>query len=231
MKKKNLKSRKAYTTFAACLAALLMITLMPLVVLAEGNVSYQGQADKFVFKPGSEESPTDLFPAFKELIPGDSVTDAIKVKNSSAEGKSVKLFMRATGAEEGSEDFLSQMKLSVNADDAEIFDAPSGATAGLSDWTPLGTLKPGGEVNLDVTISVPLEMGNEYQDAIGYLGWEFKVEEVDESVTKRTTTTTKTKSPKTADENNAYFWIAVMGAAVLLPLAGYAERKRRSNKS
>ena len=41
----------------------------------------------------------------------------------------------------------------------------------------MGTLYSGGEVNLDVTLTVPTELSNEFKNQIGYLDWEFMVEE------------------------------------------------------
>ena len=77
---------------------------------------------------------------------------------------------------------LNQLKLTVEVvktkGNETIFEAPADQTAGLSDWVHLGDLRAGGEIDLEVTIEVPAEMGNEFQDLAGALEWAFKVEEI-----------------------------------------------------
>ena len=60
---------------------------------------------------------------------------------------------------------------------AYMFDAAANESAQLTEWYCLGMLYSGGTVNLDVILDVPVELGNEYSSQIGYLDWEFKVEE------------------------------------------------------
>ena len=146
-----------------------------------GKVTYNGDSYNFVFEPGSEKSPTDLFPNLKDVMPGDTLTQKITVKNDASEDIKVKLYIRSLGAKEDSEEFLSQLGLKVQKSQenemAYMFDAAADETAQLTDWVYLGMLYSGGEVNLDVMLEVPTELGNEFQDAVGYLDWEFKIEE------------------------------------------------------
>lgn len=146
-----------------------------------GSITYTGNAGEFIFAPGSEYSPTDLFTNFKDVMPGDHLTQIITVRNHANHEAKVKIYIRSHGAHEGSEEFLSMLHMTVRvADDntmGYMFDAAADETAQLTDWVCLGTLYSGGEVNIEVTLDVPVEMGNEHQDAIGYLDWEFYVEE------------------------------------------------------
>lgn len=165
--------------------ASLFITLALLMGLAvpvsAGSVTYSDNAGEFIFAPGSEYSPTDLFSNFKGVMPGDHLTQNITVRNRADGEVKVKIYMRSHGAHEGSEAFLSMLHLTARvAEDntmGYMFDAAADEKAQLTDWVCLGTLYSGGEVNLEVTLDVPVEMSNEYQDAIGYLDWEFRVEE------------------------------------------------------
>lgn len=164
------------------LALLLTLSSVLPVYAAQGKVTYQSGAEKFVFAPGSDKSPTDLFPNFKDVMPGDTLPQTITVKNDAAYYTSVRVYMRALGAQTGSEEFLSQLQLQVkksgNNTMPYMFDAAADETAQLTDWVYLGTLYSGGEVNLDVTLIVPVTLDSKYQNEIGYLDWEFKVDEI-----------------------------------------------------
>ena len=160
--------------------ALLLSSTMT-VFAADGKVTYSGNAGNFVFEPGGEHSLTDLFPNFKGVMPGDTLTQKITIKNDANNKVKVKIYMRSLGAHEDSVEFLSRLGLKVDKSEenemAYMFDAAADEKAQLTDWVCLGTLYSGGEVNLDVTLDVPVELPNEFQNKIGYLDWEFMIEE------------------------------------------------------
>ncbi len=159
------------------------ISLSPIlpVYAEDGKVTYDGNSQQFIFEPGSKHSLTDLFSNFKNVMPGDTLTQKITVKNNADNKIKVKIYIRSLGAHGDSVEFLSQLCLRVQKSKdnemAYMFDAAANETSQLTDWVYLGTLYSGGEVNLDVTLDVPVELPNEYQNKIGYLDWEFKVEE------------------------------------------------------
>lgn len=193
---------------------------------AGGSVTYSGDAGDFIFAPGSDYSLTDLFPNFKDVMPGDTLTQQITVKNDASNKVKVKIYIRALGAHVDSKEFLSQLKLTVAASGenkmAYMFDASASETAQLTNWVCLGTLYSGGEVNLDVTLEVPVTLGNEFQNRIGYLDWEFMIEEypVDD---------TDPKPPQTGDEMPLTGLIVLMiisaGAVILLILMNPKRKK------
>lgn len=188
------------------LFALLLAVSLALPAFADsGSVTYQADAHRFIFAPGSSNSPTDLFPNFKDVMPGDELTQSITVTNRGNKKTDARIYLRALGAEDGSEEFLSQLTLTVEKNGkTTLFDAPADETAQLTDWVLLGTVRPGGKITLNLTLSVPIEMGNEFQDRIGYLDWEFKVEEIPAS-----------DAPKTGDEYPAALFAAVLAVSAV----------------
>ena len=211
--------------FLTWLLVLSLICAVP-AQAAGGSVTYSGDAGKFVFAPGSDRSLTDLFPDFKGVMPGDVLTQQITVKNDASNQVKVKIYIRSLGAQQGSEEFLSQLKLTVAASQenvmAYMFDAAANETAQLTDWVCLGTLYSGGVVNLDVTLTVPVTLGNEFQDQVGYLDWQFMIEEYPIE-------DTDPEPPKTGDETQVERVIGVMGASAvfLVLLLILMKRKRK----
>lgn len=206
---------------------LILVSVIP-VFAEDGKVIYDGNAQEFIFAPGSAYSPTDLFPNFKGVMPGDELTQAITVRNDASKEVKVKIYMRSLGEQAGTQDFLAQLGLRVaKAEDNEMaymFDASADQTAQLTDWVLLGTLYSGGEVNLNVILNVPYEMGNEFSSAIGYLDWEFKVEEYPIE-------STDPEPPNTGDTSNIWLWVvSLFGSLAAIFLLIFWRRKDRENR-
>ncbi len=215
-----------------------IITLLTVLILAltsvlpvhaaDGKVTYSGNAGSFVFEPGSRHSLTDLFPNFKGVMPGDTLTQKITVKNDADNKVKVKVYIRSLGAHEGSKEFLSQLGLKVAKSEenemAYMFDATANETAQLTDWVYLGTLYSGGEVNLDVTLNVPVELDNEFQNKIGYLDWEFMIEEFPVEPGDP-------EPPKTGDSSTMGLWSALMISAFAMLIILLVWRKKHKEEN
>ena len=204
---------------------LISILLVLLVVLggasahAVSSVTYEGGAEAFVFLPGSPFSDTDLFENYKMVMPGDVLTQRITVRNTS--GGQVRIYMRAEPVNETYRDFLSQMNLQVSCKDEQIFDAAASETAQLTENTLLGTFKTEGSTELVVTLTVPLDLGNEYMCTMGIVPWTFLVEEVPEDDT-----------PHTGDSFELGTWLLAAGmilAAIAWVLVQMKRQKAAAN--
>lgn len=205
------------------LLCLLLVLNLSITAFAASSVTYDGDAKKFIFSPGTKASPTSLFENFRNVMPGDTLTEQILIKNDTSNGVKIKVYMRSMGAQENTNDFLSQMNLTVRQKDNSIlFAAPADKTAQLTDWVYLGTVYSGGEITLDVTLEVPISMRNDYQNEIGYIDWEFKIEELPVE-------STDPQLPKTGDTSNIplYFGLMIMSIVGIVALLFLSRCKRK----
>lgn len=211
------------TKLISSLAVLLMLIMCMTgsVFAHDASVTYEGNSREFIFAPGSEHSPTDLFADFKGVMPGDQLNQKINVKNTASNKVNVEIFLKAEGAVKDAE-FLSQMNLTVTDNSgSKLFDAPADQTAGLTDWVSLGTFKSGADVDLDAALNVPITMGNDFQDRIGKLNWKFKV--VETPVPEK-----DNGNINTGDVVNIILPVAIIIAAVILLIV--MVKRKKSNK-
>lgn len=204
----------------------LLLTVACAVPVAAGSVTYTDDAGEIVFAPGSEYSPTDLFENFKDVMPGDTLTQAITVKNDASKKVKVKIYMRSLGGHEDSEAFLSQLRLrvekSADNDAPYMFDAFADQSAQLTDWVCLGTLYSGGEVNLNVMLDVPVELDNMFKNEIGYLDWEFRIEEYPIEPDDP-------QSPETGDDGRLWLYAGLLAVSACGLLVLWLVAKRRKD--
>ena len=213
--------RKCFAILVACI--MLMTCALPAAAL-DGQVIYAEGAEKFFFLPGTDYSPTDLFPDFKDVMPGDSIQQKILAKNDVSNDCKIKIYMRALGAHEDSVEFLSQLNLTVTkGTDTIMFDAPADQTAQLTDWVYLGTLYSGGECELIVTLDVPVTLDNQFKNLVGYLDWEFAVEELPVEPDDP-------DPPKTGDESQILLWAGLMVGSLIMLLILFFGRKKKEKE-
>lgn len=147
-------------------------------------------------------------------MPGDTLTQKIVVKNNAK--KSVKISMRALGAHEDSKDFLSKLNLYVEkVTDTPLFEAPADQTGQLAEWREIGVLASDGEAELMVGLQVPTSLDNNYKKLVGYLDWEFMVEEIDNG------------DVQTGDTSEGWIWVVGLGCSAMLLVIIIVIRRRK----
>ena len=205
--------------FVLLLIALLTVgTILPLNAAAAGKVFYMGKADDFIFSPDNGENPDNLFPDFDNVMPGDTLTQSIELHNRASNKVYIKAYLRSKGAVEDSSDFLSQLDLKVTMKNGTktLYEGPADETGSLSDWVYLGQLQSGGKVVLDVELTVPLSMTNEFSEKSGALQWEFRVDEFPVG-----------SNAKTGDAFDLWLWVLLFVLSLLLLAVLFFVRRRK----
>lgn len=155
-----------------------VIAVSVMLPVSASKATYDDVPEKYIFSTTSKEDPTDLFENFKNAMPGDTLTQTVVIENKNTNRMAVKMFLRSLGADEGSEAFLSKLTLTVKEKGkSPFFEAAADQKTGMADYRELGTVAPGGTVELEVSLSIPATLGNEYQNAVGKIKWQLKSEE------------------------------------------------------
>ena len=93
--KRTLKSISAFS-----LALLMVLSVSVTVFAANPTITYKGKTEGFTFAPGSEYTSTDLFDNFKNVMPGDKLSETITIQNSANDCDYIKVYMRAVAHDE-----------------------------------------------------------------------------------------------------------------------------------
>lgn len=230
--------KRTCKTIASLVMMLVLLLGIGAPAYADGTVSYKGGAEKFVFLPGSSYTDTDLFDGFKGVMPGDTLTQTVEVRNRFLGTGSVKIYLRAVAHDEQTNplspnvaaadetvatmsDFLSKLSMRVYKQDGTcIFSGSPNELDGLKNNVLLATVPRGKSVTLTVVLGVPADLGNEYANRVGEVDWVFTAEELDPQ-----------GNPKTGDTSNLTLWIVVMVLclAAIAVVAFLVLKKKKQN--
>jgi len=185
------RSKKVY--------ALLLAIAMMLGMISTANaasVIYEDQT--ITFEGDNQLTETDLFEDMKNVMPGDEISQEIRIINNS-DGK-IAVWLTAiphpyedkAHREEGfseipaiyesidsMHEFLSQLHMTVEkADGTVIFAASPDKTDGLTEAVKIGEFH--GSTTLTVTLTMPKELDNDYAKRYGEVDWLFQISEYDD---------------------------------------------------
>lgn len=190
--------KKTFKAITSLVLMLLVVMSMSVTAFAASpSITFEGFSKGFDFQPGSEYTQTDLFGSFKNVMPGDTVTETITFTNSATDCDFVNLYMRAEAHDETANplspkvaeketvatmtEFLSKLSMKVWNGTELIYDASPDELDGLKTNKFLGTFRTGETATLKVELSVPIELDNKYANRVGEVDWIFHVEAYNES--------------------------------------------------
>lgn len=176
MKHKTLT--KALLGVAVCFVLLIVYSVGSLVASAVTiyndipTVTLEKSGDGVMFTFNRD---TDLFDNFKGVMPGDTLVQKVKVRNTAtgiADGNTFSIYMyaREKASEESQNNLLEEIEITVSKNGV-VLDVMN---AGANDkGVNLGSFKTGDEVELEVALNIPITLGNDFQDNTSTIEWYF----------------------------------------------------------
>ena len=165
---------------------------IPTVTYYDGS---DGTDAHFTFTNTGAGSDTNLFPNFSDCMPGDELTQTIRVQADSKNGvQGAKIYLRAetdgdASAKDGTaisyNDVLEHISMTVSKNGIVLASSKTAklfteldAAEGMKNNVLVAEVYPKGEPqNLDVTISVDPAMGNAFQEAAAHIAFVCSVED------------------------------------------------------
>ena len=73
----------------------MLLNFSATALAADSVIIFKGAQEGFESQPGSSYTETDLFDQFKNVMPGDRLTETVKLKNEASDCDYIKLYLRA----------------------------------------------------------------------------------------------------------------------------------------
>lgn len=207
----------------------MMVMSMTSIYGADTNVTFDGNAEDFVFLDGSK----DLFDNFKNIMPGETRQQNITLKNDDHRELRFYLSANVLNSLDTDTSGLSIYNISIT-NNGEVFydgtlDDLAALSAGrMSDDTLLATLQKGEETKVTMVLEVDGDsMDNTYQNREGLIQFNFSVEELDDESTIVEVVRTVYQGVRTGD---ATIIAPIIGLLVISGLAVIFLVKRKKDK-
>lgn len=146
------------------------------------TIAYDGSARQLTVSGATVSSgEPDLFPAFKDLMPGDVREQQIEIRAAGVKSQ-VRVFVRAVVDSETA-DMLSPITLTSTVGDAPASWLQAGTPGSVFAYpTQVATFTSDGSTVLNLQLSVPTSVGNELADANKTIRWEITAEDDGEKI-------------------------------------------------
>lgn len=199
----------------------------------ETGVTFLGSTEGFSVQGDN----TDLFAAFKNLVPGCGRTQEIQVKNQSSEA--VEILLRAEETKQGSmtkkqKKLVKQLLeeyavIRVEENGEVLYEGPvcgKDTDGTMQKDISLGEFAAGESRKLTATVSLSPQMDNRYQNLTGKVRWVFSAQGEDGKVVRGV-------APVTGDPTAAGMWAALLfvSGASLAGAFWAAKRNRRKEQN
>lgn len=177
-----------------CASALgFCLLIMPLTscVFAEDlDLYFNGGDQKLVLDSGNSVEKEDLFTNFKEVMPGDVLTQTITVTNRSKDSDYISLYLavesrvldqetvnkNSSEYEKRAEEFakfMNTLNLEVKHQNTVVYNKAPHLSQEL---IKLGDFYPGQTSEITAQLTIPAELGNEFSEYYGEVDWVFVAE-------------------------------------------------------
>ena len=199
----------------------------------QNSVVYEGSAHKLV------AAPDDFFGNFGVLMPGDTVSDSVEIKNTT--DNTAEIFFSAGYENQTDEQvgLLKALEIQIRYDGKEIYKGKL-TEESLSGGISLGKYAPGQGGKMDFTITMPASLGNAYARRNADVKWVFTVSEDTPSGTpspasqglsgdpaaEHSPQSTEAKPVKTGDDNDLELLMILLFVSAAFALAISFIRRR-----
>lgn len=166
----------------AAIVCLIALTVPARAFADTPTISYDGNARQLTVSGATGSSgESDLFLAFKDLMPGDTRDQQIEVRATGVKSQ-VRVFVRAVVDRETAR-LLSPITLTASAGDASTGWLQTGTPGSVfAHPTQVATFTSDGSTVLNLQLSVPTSVGNELADASKTIRWEITAEDDGEKI-------------------------------------------------
>lgn len=226
-----MKKRKIWTSL------LLFIFLLNCVIPVHADTKekklYFEQQDGTMVWNADKGSNGNWFMSFTNMVPGESYQDSLVIENGSS--KTYELYFQIVPLEQAElkDELLEKIQMTIMQDGKQIYKGNATGEPGTKDLqniVPLGTYTPAKESTLVVELTLDGDIGLEYCDLLTQIDWKFMVKEKVDS--KKDTSVTEIKPPKTGDTTNTGLWIfVVIGSMTVMGVVNvFRHRKETAEK-
>ena len=212
---------------------LLLSTVIPVYADAKVNKLYFEQQNGTMVWNADKGSNGNWFMSFTNMVPGESYQDSLVIENGSS--KTYELYFQIVPLEQAElkDELLEKIQMTIMQDGKQIYKGNATGEPGTKDLqniVPLGTYTPAKESTLVVELTLDGDIGLEYCDLLTQIDWKFMVKEKVDS--KKDTSVTEIKPPKTGDTTNTGLWIfVVIGSMTVMGVVNvFRHRKETAEK-